>query len=64
MPSVSVSLDKISSPGSGSGSDHRALLATDQCAAHGPGNAADNGSSSSAMVSASLGEALADEDSK
>lgn len=65
MPSVSVSLDKVSSTSASTGPDHRALLATDQRAAYCPGNAADNSPSPPAVVvSTPLGKSFADESSE
>jgi hypothetical protein len=54
MPSVSVSLDKITCSGSGSGSNHRASFPTDQCAADSSGNAANNRAFSSTVVMPSI----------
>jgi hypothetical protein len=54
MPSVSVSLDKITCSGSGSGSYDRAFFPADQRAADRSGNAAHNRSLSSTMVMSSI----------
>jgi hypothetical protein len=54
MPSVSVSLDKITCSGSGSGSDDRASFSTDQRAAYRSGNAADNRAFGSTVMVSSV----------
>ena len=65
MPSVSVPLNEIPGPGPGSGSDHRALLATDEPATDCSGDTSDNSPSPSTMVpSTPLAKAVADKDSE
>jgi hypothetical protein len=67
MPSVAMSLDKIASSGSGSGSDDGAFFPTNQPAADCSGNAAHNRAFSSTVVVSSvtpLGKAHAAKNSK
>ena len=63
MPSVSVSLNQVAGSSAGASAYHCALLAADQRAPNGPGDAADDCSLGSTMMVTppALGKAIADE---